>query len=391
MERWLAWAAFALFVLLIVVALLMARSDPAHLLIAGGAAALLSGETAHSPGAQAGTPHAETFCGGAVPEEDESLHGALASHALSLGPSSLVAVHPLNRDEYTSGEKDGGGRVKRAWTEFASWAELRKDPVALRAYMAARAEAQKHPDHDWGPVLREVLPLLQEDREYIGLVNLGGDGRTLTLAALEASPTRAGTLAASQGFAEVPGDLVARVARRPALYLFHTHVADPRSSPLPSAHDLATAVRLAAAAQYAGSAVVSRYGVFVYGLDWAGYAAIHRAPRWHEAARNVSHDVAAALTAVRSWGPHTLAEFLALFTRLRLSLFVYPSPAMVADTGRLQEVGLDSPADYTLLAALGREAESLRARQASGHKAAHARRAVDVDYGLDAASASTEA
>ena len=246
---------------------------------------------------------------------------------------------------------EGGAAKPKHWSKFPTWGQLHADQKAVAGYFAQRTEALNNPDFDWGPVMRELAPRLLENREYIGLVNVEADGRTLRLEACEASPVEAGMMKSETAFAAVPAELVRKYAEQPALFMFHTHPADPRGSPLPSSHDLSTAVYLAATGRYAASVVISRYGVIMYSLDWSGYKAVNEAKDWDTALGNLSHDVVAAHEAVRSWSAHSLADYLAFYPRHRLVLVTWPSPEMVADGRRFTYLwNLETPIDHELIA-----------------------------------------
>ena len=276
-------------------------------------------------------------------------------------------LHDLAQADYTpalpkpgGGSEDeatgGGPRVKppaakKPWSQYETWDELRDDEGATKQYISQRAAAIKNPAFDWEPVLREVRPLLAEDREYIGLINVAPDGRTLILAALEASPVRAGEKKDSKIFASVPAEVVGRYIRRPALFIFHTHPADPRADPFPSSRDLSTAIHLSANTKYAADVVISRYGIFVYGLDWQGYSAIHLSAKDKKLAElNMCYDIVASHEASRSWSSHTIEDRIAFYRRHRLFLFVYPTADMVGDTRKdVYLHSLESFVDYDLV------------------------------------------
>jgi hypothetical protein len=297
-------------------------------------------------------------------------------HAHSLGPTDRVGTHPLDRDRYEPLSRDTsleptalragpgalggakGPRPKKPWTSYETWAALQKDAGATAAYFAERARVLNNPDLDWGPVLAVMGPKLQDNREYIGLVNLGADGRTLRLEAHEASPVETGSLKSETTFAAVPAELVAKYASRPALFLFHTHPADPRGSPLPSSQDLSVSVYFAAMARFAAHAVISRYGVLVFGLDWDGYKAIGEAKDWTLALLNLSHDVVVAHEAVRSWSTYTLQDYLGFYPRHRLLMFAWPTSEMIGDGRRFKyQWDLETPIDHEVIQEHSREIE----------------------------------
>jgi hypothetical protein len=292
--------------------------------------------------------------------------------------TAAVGTHPLDADQYSDGAATGGApirnaigthplsaarysggaakkpRPKKPWTDYATWAELKKDPGALAAYMACRADAIENPDFDWTAVLATVQPKLAENREYIGVISVGADGRSLYIVQIEASPSVASSAsskaAASTTFASIPAELVAIHAARPGLFLFHTHPSDLRCCPLPSSHDLAAAIYFGALAQYAANVIISRFGVFSYGVDWSGYKGIVGGADPQLATLNLSHDVVAAHEAIRSWSSWQLADYLDFYPRHRLFINSYPSSVMVADTRRFTYLSsLESPIDHDLI------------------------------------------
>jgi hypothetical protein len=220
--------------------------------------------------------------------------------------------------------------AKKKWQLYKTWDDLKKDPGASADYFAARTATLNNPQFDWSNIYATILPLLDEPREYVGVIGVESDGRTLKLVASEASPDTVGEGVSSTYFAGVPAELVGKYAERPALFFFHTHPADVRASPLPSSPDLATAIYFGATARFAASAVISRFGVLIYGLGWTGYKAINSATDWKLALLNYTHDVIAANESVRSWSWHNLRDYTDLYAKMRMFFYAHPSPQMVA-------------------------------------------------------------
>jgi hypothetical protein len=326
-----------LLVLLVVLAIAVSRACGPSMVAAAG---IVLG------GAAAGHGHSHT---------GHHVGVALHEHASSLGPEHIVGVHPLDRNDYaplTRTTRGGASApvAKRLWTEYETWEELHADPGAVAVYFEQRAAVLNNPNLDWGPVLAKVNPLLSENREHIGIINLDPDGKTLRLTSSEASPVEAGTLESETAFASVPGELVAKYAEKPGMFIFHTHPADPRGSPLPSSHDLAAAVFFGATSRFAASVVISRYGVLVYGPDWGAYKALHEAKDWKLALLHLSHDVVAAHESIRSWSPHTISEYIDFYPRHRLLFFYYPTAEMVGDMRRFRYLwNLESPIDHEII------------------------------------------
>ena len=211
-----------------------------------------------------------------------------------------------------------------------SWDTLKKDAGASAEYFQMRTSAVNNPDFEWGQVHEAIKPMLEDNREHVGIIGLKRDGRTLKVIASEPSPDAIGEGVSSTYFAGVPAELVAKYAERPALFFFHTHPADERANPLPSSPDLATAIYFGATARFAASVVFSRYGILVYGISWSAYKSINSADDWKLALMNFTHDTITAHEGVRSWGFHSLPEYLQLYPRMRLTFYAHPSSAMVA-------------------------------------------------------------
>lgn len=362
------WILMALLLLVVAIAMLIGDAEA----VMGGAAigaALLAGNTAADSAAAdpaadsaaadsaadpAADPAAATTGGAietvAAPNWPHPVGVALRDYARTLLEPGHALVGGAAEEGVAGGARGKTPAPRKPWVKYATWEALRADRGALHAYVAQRAAAIGNPDFDWGPVLAEIGPRLAERREYIGVVNAGRDGRTLQVTQVEASPVAAGEGGGETTFASVPAELVARHGARPGLFLFHTHPDDPRCCPYPSSHDLAAAIYFGTAERFAANAIISRYGVFVYSLDWPAYRAIKAAKDPQLAALNFSHDVVAAHEAVRSWSSWTAAEYLAFYARHRMFINSYPSPQMVGDARRFSYLGdLELPIDHELI------------------------------------------
>lgn len=282
--------------------------------------------------------------GGTTPKHSRAARSGMHRAPFADEVAAPVPAAPL------VAKRSAAPEPKQHWQLYQSWDALKKDPGASAEYFRARTAAINNPDFEWGAVLETLRPLLQENREHVGIIGVKRDGRTLRVVASEASPDEVGVGVAPPYFAGVPADLVSKYADRPALFFFHTHPADERASPLPSSPDLATAIYFGATARFAASVVVSRYGVLVYGLSWSAYKSINGAADWKLALLNFTHDVIAANEAVRSWSFHTLPDYLQLYPRMRLTFYAHPSPPMVATSVQPAIMhSLESDVDHSLL------------------------------------------
>lgn len=258
---------------------------------------------------------------------------------------ALILVFNIGKKLYL-----GGNSETKPWQEFKSWEDLHKNKAAKMQYFADRAAVINNPNLDWSEVLAVINPKLKEDREYIGIVNLDKDGKTLKLVEYEASPLRISDHFSETTFASIPSELVTKYASKPGMIIFHTHPSNIKGNPLPSSHDLSTAIYFGASSKFAASAVISRYGVLMYGIDWPVYKAINDAKNWKLATLNYSHDVVAAHEAIRSWRQYTLDDYLKFYPQHRLFIFSFPSSEMVGDMRKDTYLGkLESPIDHSLI------------------------------------------
>jgi len=294
---------------------------------------------------------------GQHPRELHPVGVALERYARGLGPEHVLAVHPLERERYEplqgaaveGGAKKSPPRPLKKWTGYQTWDKMAKDQGALAEYYAQRAAALNRPEFDWSPVLREIAPHLAENREYIGIAVAEDDGKTLRVAAYEASPTSADDETDLGTFAGVPSELVAKYAEKPGLFLFHTHPADPRASPTPSSHDISSAISLSALGRFAASVVISRYGVIAYGIDWDGYKRLNSAKNWSLALANFTHDAIVAHESIRSWVPFTNQEYFDMYRRYGIWAAVWPSAMMTADSHAHHVPDLEGPVDHEFI------------------------------------------
>jgi hypothetical protein len=268
--------------------------------------------------------------------------------------NKMVALHPLGATTYTYKKKVKGGKKNKIkkWTSFKTWDELKNNEYSLNEYMEQRSQFLNNPNLDWSDVLEIVLPKLNDNKEYIGIINLRKN--KLYVSRMEASTT---TINANADiFASIPEELVAEICEIPGLFVFHTHPADTRGSPLPSSHDILTAINLGAVTRYAGSVVISRYGILVHGLDWSAYKAINRAKDWEAALLNYSFDVVTAHETIRSWSSHKLDDYLDFYSRYRMYMFVYPSYEMIGDKRKYDYLwDLETPIDNKLIDDLNKD------------------------------------
>ena len=241
-------------------------------------------------------------------------------------------------------------KLKKHWTEYDTWEKLKKNDADRANYIEDRNLVINNPNLDWSLVLHEMLPKLSELREYIGLINLGKDKKTMKLVSYEASPSIAGEDQSETTFASIPSSLVEKFSNKPALFMFHTHPSDPRGCPLPSSHDLSTALYFAATARFAASVIISKYGIFMYGLSHQGYNSVVKSKDWNLAILNLSFDIVSAHESIRSWGKWKLSDYMNFYKQYRMFMYVFPSSEYVGDYEKNEmQWHLETPISYDLI------------------------------------------
>ncbi len=186
-------------------------------------------------------------------------------------------------------------------------------------------------EFDWTAVLAEVVPKLQENREYIGAIQCGPPTDTIHSAAMRVQAMEPSPSANNKAgvFAQVSAALVRKYAARPAMFLFHTHPHNAEA--LPSATDVSLAISLGFAGRFAANIVISRYGIIMYAPSRQAYETVQAAKDPEKALQYYRHDVAAALEGMRrSWDSWTLDDYAHLYQRHKMLYVVYPSSRYTA-------------------------------------------------------------
>jgi hypothetical protein len=147
------------------------------------------------------------------------LNSQLRSQSATGGRESFAGKASL-----TKTEKPKLKQKKTYWTDCDSWKELEKNDALWKQYSEVRCKVLDYPKFDWSNVMKEMLPKLQDNREYIGTINLENDGVTLKVERYEASPTTMNDESDGFTFASVPVKLVQKYAEKPALLIMIMHV-----------------------------------------------------------------------------------------------------------------------------------------------------------------------
>lgn len=315
---WDGIRAFLVVVLLVLLALLVVLSRAA-------------GRTTETPGALLGGAEGGARAAG------HAWGRALHEHARSLGPEdSLPGMAEVRPPEprLVAHEAPGavGGRPKKKrWDEYATWGELADDPRATAEYFREREGVLEDLNLDWSDVTRRLAPKVEDNREWAGRINLvGGKPKVVQLVA---SPLAIGEGVGKHTVAMVPGDVVDRLARKPSMFMFHTHPGSDPAAGVPSDVDVATSLYYGLRGWGAGHLVVARTGVTLYGPGPI-FSDVHkiRSVRKRELAyaRKI-YDAVLALSGRRGWvRGWSLQELQDLYERLGVMHIVFPNDRYAA-------------------------------------------------------------
>lgn len=225
----------------------------------------------------------------------------------------------------------GGGtpKGKKPWTRYPSWDALSKDEEAVAEYTAVAHQVLENLTLDWSGVLAKLQDLVYADREWAGRINLvHGKPKIVELVpspfAVGEGPLPKGTSAMT------PKDLIAKLANKPALFLFHTHPGEGASSTMPSPMDIASAAWIAYTGEFAAELMISPYGVFMYGpvssFRRAVWAEGHTPRDAYLATLRRIVDLLSALSGSRSWqAPWTLDDFRRTLHMHGMEYIVFPT------------------------------------------------------------------
>lgn len=236
----------------------------------------------------------------------------------------------------TGGLMEWGGaaekKTERHWTSFDSWGALAKDSTALREYSADRVNFLNSLDVDWGDVLKKAVPLLGENREYLGVINRLSEAGNPAIIHMEASKTSIEDEPKGMIIASIPSEQVARVAKMPGLIFFHTHPSHPHVKALPSPADLLAAIDDGFHGRYAAHIIICNYGVILYTISHEAMTDIKNTPDPELSLLYFKRDVIASYSSIRSWRKWTLDDFRAMLLRHKLIYAVYPSGKYVSES-----------------------------------------------------------
>lgn len=265
--------------------------------------------------------------------DNKYVPGKLISSTDNKSWFSDFMVIDQDRDITLSSKKTPSKPSGMHWTKFKTWNELKKNKDATKEYLHDREYVLRNPNLDWSRVQKLMIPKLKDDSEYIGSIDLAVDGKSLEVSSIYKSPLINNTIKSETTFGAVPNNLLTKVGEKPSLFMFHTHPDDPRCCPLPSSHDLSTAIYYGATGRFAASVIISAYGIIIYGINnnvintFNSQTSKHD---WELCLLNYSHDVVAAHESMRSWSKYNAQDYINFYKRYRMFFYIYPSSQFVA-------------------------------------------------------------
>jgi hypothetical protein len=271
---------------------------------------------------------------------------------ISMHKINLINLDINNRKILASKliQKSASKKENKHWTTFDTWEKLQKNPIAKKEYLIQKNRVINDPNLDWSDVLKEIMPKLKENREYIGVINIKTNSNKLYIVKYEGSPTSSDEEDSDTTFASIPSELVNKYSNMVALFMFHTHPEDIRGSPLPSSHDLSAALYFGSISRFASSIIISRYGVLMYGLSLHGYNILAKAKDYNLAVLNLSFDIISAHESIRSWNSWKLDDYVKFYEQYKMFMYIFPTPEYISDNVKLiNEWNISQPVSYDLI------------------------------------------
>lgn len=251
--------------------------------------------------------------------EEESPPDALANFALD----RILALEEEPRKG--GGEKKEGRGAGESWRKYKNWDDLESDLKAYKAYSRERDQLLKHLPSNWSKVWDALRDKLEDDREWGGNIDVGGEGCP-EVEALYSSSLKVGENTEANVAAMITAEDSQKFTERPSLLVFHTH---PRgTSTLVSPSDLAFCILESYRGRTAGHALVTPDAIVLYGLLPQTRSRILDSHNIKEAAYRYAFDVYTSFEALRSYGDgYTVRDVEGLAARLGLFYITFPTDA----------------------------------------------------------------
>ena len=274
--------------------------------------------------------------GEAAPHDDlgDATHLARLekAHAVHRDPEIPTLAHHSLQYLQSAAHLGGGNPPKggKSWTRYASWGAMSRDAEAVADYTAAAHQALESLELDWSGVLAMLQDLVYADREWAGRINLVHGKPKIVELVPSPYAIGEGPHPEEGASATTPKELIAKLANKPALFLFHTHPGEGAGSTMPSPIDIASSAWIAYTGEFAAELMISPYGVFMYGpassFRRAVWAAGHTPRDAYLATLRRVVDLLSALSGSRSWqAPWTLDDFSRTLHVHGIEYIVFPT------------------------------------------------------------------
>lgn len=216
-----------------------------------------------------------------------------------------------------------------SWYKYKNWNELENNREYYDQYLNDKSHSIDFL-YDWTLVLKEVMPLVSKNVEYIGVIRAKDDKKTLYVYKMEASPID--SQVSEVYLRSVPADLVNKYASIPGYFLFHTHPhnCNIQSEPFPSDTDIYGSVLTSMSKHFMGELVIGIYGVICYYLNPS------RVTYFNEHSRRTfftfCYDLIMAWNSVNSVEKFTLQQKIDLLNAFGITMLVVPSSLYISDS-----------------------------------------------------------
>lgn len=237
-------------------------------------------------------------------------------------PSRAIQAIARPNGPVTGGEREKAVHGGKHWTKFDTWEELTKNGEAVDQYQKEKNEVMKNFKFDWSQVREQAAPLLKDNREWGGLINIVNGKPKIVLKVQ--SPLKIGEGVAGDTGAVIPAEVMRKITERPAMFVFHTH---PEGlSNMLSPTDLSLGVLGLYDGRYGAHVMISPDLVTVYAPKPELIDHIWDDPHPPMAAVRTAFDLYNSAMALRSWATdYTFRDLERICDSLGFGYYLFPT------------------------------------------------------------------
>lgn len=253
----------------------------------------------------------------------------------------------------------GGGSI-RHWTTYPTWKAMNQDKKATKEYYEALYKVMSTIPDDWSVLRKECEPMVGDDREWVGLINIVEGAPTVIHKV--PSPSKVGDVSSGDAAAEVPPEVIKEVTQKPAYFMFHTHPSSVPNSHIVSIHDIMVSLCESYYGHYAANIMVSKDAIVLYGMYKEPLDRIRSSQNPPLEFSKYCLDVYSTLVGLRSRGhSYSIQKFTEILAEFGIFYVVIPGDGyankyynMVYSVPQENHIGMYE----SLLAAISAEAKS---------------------------------